>query len=89
MLLARMQFPSDITGDPVHVRKWHNTDLPSRLRSGRYRVLTGPSVGPRQHCNSPTPHNSSNPLGSAAVSQHPASDGRGGSVPAALFGSQE
>ena len=84
---TRVGWPS-VWKDPG-VRNWHNPDQPSRPRSGRYRVRTGPSVSPRQHCNSPTPHNSSNPLGSAGVSSHRASDGRERSVPATLFGLQD
>ena len=32
-----------------------NPNLPSRLRSGRYRVITGPSATRGQHCNGATP----------------------------------
>ena len=31
------------------VRIWHNPDLRSGLRSGRYRVITGPSAPSGQH----------------------------------------
>ena len=47
-----------------------NPDLQSGLRSGRYQVITGPSAPPGQHCNSATPGNSTNSLGSAAASRH-------------------
>jgi hypothetical protein len=44
-------------GRPADVSYWHNPDLQSGLRSGRYRVTTGPSAPPGQHCNSATPGN--------------------------------
>jgi len=56
-----------------------NPNLPSGLRSGRYRVITGRSAT-LQQCNSP------NSLGAAVASPYRASDRRARRVPAALFG---
>ena len=48
-----------------------NPNLPRCLRSGRYRMLTGPSVNPRQHCNSATlQHSITHPIRSALQQFH-------------------
>lgn len=63
-----------------------NPNLPSRLRSSRYRVITGPLATEINTATVQHPGNSMNSRGAAVASPHWVSDYRARRAPAALFG---